>query len=43
MSGSLLVVISDTHIGSSTALSPLRYVVHNRSDQIKIGVGRLFE
>ena len=32
MNGSLLVVISDTHIGSSTALSPLRFVVHNRSD-----------
>jgi len=32
MSGSLLVVLSDTHIGSSTALSPLKYVVHNRSD-----------
>jgi hypothetical protein len=31
MSGSLLVVISDTHIGSSTAVSPLSFTVHNRS------------
>lgn len=31
MAGSLLVVISDTHIGSSTALSPLSYSVHNRN------------
>jgi len=31
MTGTLLVVLSDTHIGSSTAVSPLRYTVHNRS------------
>ncbi len=31
MSGTVLVVLSDTHIGSSTAVSPLRYTVHNRS------------
>jgi len=31
MSGTLLVVLSDTHIGSSTALSPLKFTVHNRS------------
>lgn len=32
MSGTILVVLSDTHIGSSTAVSPLKYVMHNRSD-----------
>ncbi len=32
MSGTLLVVLSDTHIGSSTAVSPLKFVVHNRSE-----------
>ena len=32
MSGSILVVLADTHIGSSTAVSPLKYTVHNRSD-----------
>lgn len=32
MSGSVLVVLSDTHIGSSTALSSLSFTVHNRSD-----------
>lgn len=31
MSGTILVVIADTHIGSSTAVSPLKFVVHNRS------------
>jgi hypothetical protein len=31
MSGTLLVVLSDTHIGSSTAISPLRYTIHSRS------------
>lgn len=31
MSGTLLVVLSDTHCGSSTAVSPLKYTVHNRS------------
>lgn len=31
MTGTLLVVLSDTHIGSSTAVSPLSYTVHNRS------------
>ena len=31
MTGTILVVLSDTHIGSSTAVSPLRYTVHNRS------------
>lgn len=29
--GSVLVVIGDTHIGSTTALSPLRYTLHNRN------------
>ena len=28
---SLLVIISDTHIGSSTALSPLKFTIHNRA------------
>ena len=31
MSDTLLVVLSDTHIGSSTAISPLEFVVHGRS------------
>jgi len=31
MSDTLLVVLSDTHIGSSTAISPLKFVVHGRS------------
>ena len=31
MTGTILVVLSDTHIGSSTAVSPLHYTVHNRS------------
>lgn len=31
MSGTLLVVLSDSHCGSSTAVSPLKYTVHNRS------------
>lgn len=31
-SGSVLAVISDTHIGSSTAVAPLEYRVHNRSN-----------
>jgi hypothetical protein len=29
--GSVLAVISDSHIGSSTALAPLEFTVHNRS------------
>jgi len=32
MSGTVLAIISDTHVGSSTALAPLEFVVHNRSD-----------
>ena len=32
MSGTILAIISDTHIGSSTALAPLEFTVHNRSD-----------
>ena len=32
MSGSVLAIISDTHVGSSTALAPLEFTVHNRSD-----------
>ena len=32
MSGSLLVIISDTHIGGSTALATPEYTVHNRYD-----------
>ena len=31
MAGSILVVISDTHIGSNTALSPLTFTAHNRN------------
>ena len=31
MTGTILVVLSDTHIGSSTAVSPLRYTIHSRS------------
>ena len=31
MTDTLLVVLSDTHIGSSTAVSPLKFTVHNRS------------
>jgi len=31
MTGTVLAIISDTHIGSSTAVSPLHYTVHNRS------------
>ena len=31
MTGTILVVLSDSHIGSSTAVSPLRFTVHNRS------------
>ena len=31
MSGTVLVVISDTHIGSNTALAPLEFGVHNRN------------
>lgn len=31
MTGALLVVLSDTHVGSSTAVSPLKFVVHSRS------------
>lgn len=30
MTGSILVILSDTHIGSSTALSPLEFDVHTR-------------
>jgi hypothetical protein len=32
MSGTVLAIISDTHVGSSTALAPLEFTVHNRSD-----------
>ena len=32
MTGTILVILADTHIGSSTAVSPLKYTVHNRSD-----------
>lgn len=32
MTGTILVVLSDSHIGSSTAVSPLRFTVHNRSN-----------
>ncbi len=32
MSGTVLAIVSDTHVGSSTALAPLEFVVHNRSD-----------
>lgn len=32
MSGTVLAIISDTHVGSSTALAPLQFSVHNRSD-----------
>jgi len=32
MSGTVLAIISDTHVGSSTALAPLEFSVHNRSD-----------
>lgn len=31
MSSSILAVISDTHIGSNTSVSPLRFEVHNRN------------
>jgi len=31
MSGTVLAIISDTHVGSSTAVSPLRYTIHSRS------------
>jgi len=31
VTGTILVVLSDTHIGSSTAVSPLRYTIHSRS------------
>ena len=31
MSGSVIAVISDTHIGSSTALAPLEFTTHSRS------------
>jgi len=30
--GTVLAIISDTHVGSSTALAPLEFTVHNRSD-----------
>lgn len=32
MSGTVLAIISDTHVGSSTALAPLEFNVHTRSD-----------
>ena len=32
MSGTVLAIVSDTHVGSSTALAPLEFSVHNRSD-----------
>ena len=31
MTGYVIAVIGDTHIGSSTALSPLRFTIHNRA------------
>lgn len=31
MSGTVLAIIADTHIGSSTALAPLTFTVHNRN------------
>ncbi len=31
MSGYVIAVIGDTHIGSSTALSPLQFTIHNRA------------
>lgn len=31
MSGTVLAIIADTHIGSSTALAPLKFTVHNRN------------
>lgn len=31
MSGSVLAVIADTHFGSNTSVSPLKFEVHNRS------------
>jgi hypothetical protein len=31
MAGSILAIIGDTHIGSSTAVSPLTYALHNRN------------
>jgi len=32
MSGSVLAIISDSHVGSSTALAPLEFTVHGRSE-----------
>lgn len=32
MSGTVLAIISDTHVGSSTALAPLDFIVHSRSE-----------
>jgi hypothetical protein len=32
MSGTVLAIISDTHVGSSTALAPLEFNVHSRSE-----------
>jgi hypothetical protein len=32
MSGTVLAIISDTHVGSSTALAPLEFTVHGRSE-----------
>lgn len=31
MTDSILAVISDTHFGSNTAVSPLKFEVHNRN------------
>ena len=31
MTGYVIAVIGDTHIGSSTALSPLQFTIHNRA------------
>lgn len=31
MAGSVLAIVSDTHIGSSTAIAPLEFTVHGRS------------
>lgn len=32
MSGTVLAIISDTHVGSSTALAPLDFIIHGRSE-----------
>ena len=32
MSGTVLAIISDSHVGSSTAIAPLEFNVHSRSE-----------